>query len=152
MDFVAVTYRWCVGSWLLAALVMATGCDQAPPSVEVKGTVVYAGKPVFPGSVIIVDDQERSYVGNLDDQGRFRVLVESQGSVKLAIKTIKLGNAGRMPASGDPDAEEGSREAGVPDKFRNANVNIPTKYSSVDSSGLSFELASSQGDLGTIKL
>lgn len=137
---------------LILTISLAGGCSQPVPSVLVNGTVTYAGKPVFPGSVIVVDSEERSYVGNLSDDGTFRVAVDSEGPIRVAVKTIKLGNAGRVAASGDPDAETGSREATVPDKFKSPNVDIPGKYSSVETSELTFDLATTGGDLGTIQL
>lgn len=140
--------------WLTLLLVAGAvvGCGQPQPSIEVKGVVMYSGKPVFPGSVIVMDDQDRNYVGNLDEQGMFRVMVDKASPIRLAIKTHKLGNAGRIPASGDPDAEEGSRESGVPKKFQNANVNIPEKFAAVATSGLNFDVTDKSGDLGTIQL
>ena len=137
---------------LLAMVGWVVGCSQPQPSVEVTGTVMFSGKPVFPGSVIVMDDQDRTYVGNLDEQGIFRVMVDAASPIRLAIKTHKLGNAGRMPTRGDPDAEEGSREAGVPKKFQNANVNIPDKFGAVATSGLKFDVSDKGGDLGTIQL
>ncbi len=137
---------------LFVMLSWVVGCSQPQPSIEVKGTIMFSGKPVFPGSVIVMDDQDRTYIGNLDDQGMFRVMVDQASPIRLAIKTHKLGNAGRMPASGDPAAEEGSREAGVPKKFQNANVNIPDKFGAVATSGLNFDVSDTGGDLGTIQL
>lgn len=144
-----VSPRWLALFFMVGAVV---GCSQPQPSIEVKGTVIFSGKPVFPGSVIVMDDQDRTYVGNLDEQGMFRVMVDAASPIRLAIKTHKLGNAGRMSTSGDPNAEEGSREASVPRKFQNANVNIPEKFAAVATSGLNFDVTDKSGDLGTIEL
>lgn len=141
--------RWLALFLMVGAVV---GCSQPQPSIEVKGTVMFSGKPVFPGSVIVMDEQDRTYVGNLDEQGMFRVMVDAASPIRLAIKTHELGNAGRMPTSGDPNAEEGSREASVPKKFQNANVNIPEKFAAVATSGLNFDVTDKSGDLGTIQL
>jgi hypothetical protein len=82
----------------------------------------------------------------LNPQGEFVVRGVESKVYTAAIQTQKLAGVGRRkpkPQSDAGDGKESSTRVQVPDKFKNANVDIPEKYSNFDTSGLTFDFSES---------
>ena len=135
--------------WIVMLMIGSTGlligCDKQPESSEVVGSVVFGGRPVYPAVVMFKGDNGKSYTAKLTAKGEFRVFEVEKGKYQIAIETIKLGNSGAKPSTADAASavkdESGfpNRELTVPSQYKNANVRIPKKYNSFDTSGLEID-------------
>ena len=122
------------------ALVALAGCSETKPSASIQGEVIYNGKPVFPGTILLKPDEGRVVSANLTADGKFIVSGIASTKYRVAIQTQKLANVGGRSAA--PKGEVRRREDTVPDKFKNANVDIPGNYRSFDSSPLQWDFSS----------
>lgn len=124
-------------SFVLIVLVVAVtagcgGMNEAP--VNVSGSISIAGKPLNQGSVILTDKKgERAY-GAIQADGSFLVPQVMPGTFRVAVSVPKR----RRPQGDNVDPARGARPMPVP---------VPTRYSSVDSSGLEFKIDSDKPDL-----
>ncbi len=135
--------------WILVLLIGSTGlligCDNRPESSEVVGSVVFRGRPVYPAVIMLKGNNGKSYTAKLTAKGEFRVFEVEKGKYQIAIETIKLGNSGAKISTANADSapkdESGfpNREMMAPPQYRNANVRIPRKYNSFDTSGLEID-------------
>lgn len=130
----------CYRFWPLLALVAIIGCSEPPPVIT-QGKVVYKGRGVYPATLLFKDSQGNVLPTATADDGSFQLINVKQDKYQLAIQTPKLANLGtkRGPEADAEDAPEGSREATVPAKFKDANIGIPARYESFDSSQLVFD-------------
>lgn len=133
-------YQWFLPLLLLVGLI---GCGEAPPVIT-QGKIVYKGRGVFPATLLFKDSQGKVLPTSTADDGSFKLIDVKKDKYRLAIQIPKIANLGtkQAPAAGDDAAPEGSREATVPAKFKNANVDIPAKYADFDSSKLEFDFTS----------
>jgi hypothetical protein len=124
----------------LLVLAVLVGCSDPPPVIT-QGKVLYKGRGVFPATLLFKDSQGKVLPTATADDGSFKLIDVKQDKYRVAIQTPKLANLGtkRGPEADAEDAPEGSREATVPAKFKDANVGIPAKYESFDSSQLEFD-------------
>ena len=116
--------------FILIGVVLFFGC--AKKGSEVKGYVLYNGRPVYPGSVIFIPETGKTLSANLNDKGEFILHGVKQKKYKVAIQTQKLGGI-KLEEAQTPGLR---REDAVPDKFKNLNADIPAKYGSAKTSGL----------------
>jgi hypothetical protein len=132
---------------IVAVTLVANGCDSSKaPGASFSGKVVFDGKGVFPGSIILKDDDDNTLTANLNAQGEFVVRGVENKLYTAVVQTQKLAGVGRRkpkPENDAGDGKESSTRTEVPDKFKNANVDIPDKYSNFDSSGLEFDFRES---------
>ncbi len=149
---------------------LLAGCNRSDvPGFVVKGKIVFETKPVFPGSIIFKADDGATLSGNLDSKGNFTIRGVQKTTYVAAIQTQKLANLGSRPAQAAAAEPKGSfasensaadstgsatdekappkrREDHVPEKFLNSNVDIPGKYNSFSSSGLTFDFTDGAPD------
>lgn len=136
------------------AVVLLAGCGgQGGGGVELQGKVVFNGKGVYPGTIIMRDGEGQTISSNLTATGEFTLRGVKETSYTAAIQTQKLGGlsgrAAAQAAQRASEAEAGApkrREDTIPDKFKNANVDIPEKYESFEDSGLSYDFSSGVPD------
>lgn len=127
----------------LILLLGLIGCNEAPPEIT-QGKVTYKGRGVFPATLLFKDSQGKVLPTSTADDGSFKLIDVKKDKYRLAIQIPKLANLGskRGPEADADAAPEGSREATVPAKFKDANVGIPAKYEDFDSSKLEFDFTS----------
>ncbi len=125
---------------------LATGCGVRSVPTEVRGMVEFQGKPVFPAVIMLKDSRGNGLTDNLDGNGEFRVFGVSATKYSVVIEPIQLDGLSKIPQippagkKGADGAEEPlRREDTVPDKFKNANIDIPKKYLSFETSGLEID-------------
>lgn len=123
--------------------ILLLGCNSQPSGSEVTGSVSFKGKPVYPAVVMLKGASGKSYTAKLTEEGGFRVFGVEPDKYQVAIETIKLGTkpAPRSDASAAAKDESGfpTRELTPPDQYKNANINIPKKYNSFDTSELEID-------------
>jgi len=124
---------------LLMLMVATIGCgDMSQAPIDVSGQISIAGKPLNQGSVIFTDQKgERAY-GEIQPDGSFSVPQIMPGTFRVSVSVPQR----RRPRGETPDPVRGTRPMPVA---------IPTRYSSVDSSGLQFEIVPEKPEL-TIEL
>lgn len=146
-------------------MIVLTGCG-GPPTIPVSGQVTYQNKPVFPGTVVFMGNDGKTFSGTLDNVGNYRLPAVELGEYQVCIQTVKLANlrgnvatpsqaplASEVPgaesiaAAGQDEEQPRIREETVPEKFRNANVAIPDKYNDPKTAGLNASVAKSNGPL-----
>lgn len=153
--------HFCQGAlpcWVLVSLTLVLGCskgktqwtDGRPPVFTAKGQVMFEGKPVEKATVTFqpVDSQGRGGSAVTDENGFFEAQTYepgdglTAGTHKVAIqKTLFVDKAGNVVTE---IREPGSA---VEKDF------LPKKYRQFDKSGLTVEIADSDGnDLGQIVL
>jgi len=134
---------WLIVTLLSLAGLAGSGCGQTP-TFEAAGTIHFNQKPVYPATLMLRDDQGQILPVSTAADGSFRLFEVRKARYQAAIQTPQLANVGgsRVPVKGDtsPDAE-GTREATVPEKFKQANTQIPDRYRDFASSGLSFDFS-----------
>ena len=142
----------------LCFVAVSQGCNRQGESCLVTGAVQWEGKPVYPGSIVLTSQSGEPYVGNLTSEGTFFVQTGPPGNYKCAIQVHELSGLSRLPttpsnSSTDPKSSEPlRREDTVPAQFRSANIDIPPRYRSANTSNLSFDIQSPETDLGVVKL
>jgi len=124
---------------LLTLAVTTLGCggsSEAP--VNVSGNISIEGTPLNQGAIIFTDQKgERAY-GEIQSDGTFLVPQVVPGTFRVAVSVPKR----RRSRVENADPARGARPLPVP---------VPTRYESVDSSGLEFQINPQQPDL-TIEL
>lgn len=119
------------------------GCGETPPT-EALGRVEFNGKGVYPATLMFKDPEGNLLPVSTASDGSFRLLGAQPTTYEVAIQTPRLAGVGaaRGPIQGDQSPEaEGSREATVPEKFKNANSDIPQRYKDFSSSQLRVDLS-----------
>ena len=134
-----------ISTCFLLSLSIFVGCGETSSTGEVVGSVSYKGKAVFPGKILLRSQSGKGLSANLNGDGEFKVFGIEQGeNYSVAVEAIKLSGIGsrkRNPAMTQDDSSDAPlrREDTVPEKFRQANINFPRKYSSFETSGLSID-------------
>jgi hypothetical protein len=129
----------------LLCLLLVLGCTSKPKPpefTEVKGTVLFQGKPLPGGRVTFVSVTGNwSGAGNIDDKGNYK-LEAPVGEVKIGVDNTMLSppsRKGPQPPAAKPMLKRpGSEE---PDQFKGHYVDIPEKYHSPEESGLKHTVA-----------
>lgn len=138
---------WSLG--LLFVVVSFAGCQQNK-TAEVEGKVTYQGKPFPRGTVVIQDSAGNLHTANLNaaGDGTFHVVGVGLGPIKVAVQVPQhlLDQAAAVESlkeAKEADAPEGEalREAEIPSDYV-MPIPIPEKYSSIETSGLEYELTS----------
>jgi len=140
--------RWSCTCLLLGCLLM-TACAETP-TFSTAGKVEFAGRPVYPATLLFQDAEGNVLPTSTTDDGTFRLFEVRKGKYRVAVQTPKLANmGGGQRAQGDQSPEAaGTREATVPEKFKNAFTAIPQKYEDFSTSDLEFDFSDSvQQDL-----
>ena len=140
---------------VLLVVFAIAGCGGVTePKIEVTGKIMFGGAPVYPGTIMmrnLDDDENQVFTGNLNDKGEFTFKVSKEGKYQFAIQTQRL-KAFTEGRSVDPQSGSQNREENIPDKFKNANVDIPKKYEDFKTSGLEYEVESPSTEIGEIVL
>jgi hypothetical protein len=135
---------------LMLGALLLTSCSDAP-KLSTNGKVEYQGRAVYPATVLFKDAEGNILPASTASDGSFKLLDVKLSKYQVAIQTPQLANVGgdSGKAKGDQSPEAvGTREATVPDKFKNAFTAIPTRYGDFASSGLEFDFSQSvQADL-----
>ena len=126
---------------LLASLLSCGGCGSPVNTTVVTGSVVFDGKPVYPGTVLAQPESGNLISANLTPDGKFKLTGMASTSYKVAIQTQKLANTGRARSARDAgsDSSPKRREDKVPEKFKNANVDIPENFRSIASTPIRWD-------------
>lgn len=116
-----------------------------------RGRVLFDNKGVYPGSIILMSAEGETVSANLSSAGEFFVPNAKKTRYTASIQTQKLANLSRAQASGNAENQESAedesqtkplrREDTIPSKFKNANVDIPDRYRSLKTSGLTFDFS-----------
>lgn len=127
---------WVVGFGLV-------GCGEEQ-TFQTTGKLEYQNKAVFPATFLLRDEKGEQISANVDDAGKFVLNGVKPAKYTGAVQVQELSNVGRPTDNQAAEAEkedgEKRREANVPAKFKNAFVEIPEKFKSFETSGLSFDL------------
>ncbi len=151
----------------MACLMMIAhlGCG-GPSTTPVSGQITYQNKPVFPGTVVFMGTEGKTFSGTLDNTGNYRLPAVESGEYQVCVQTIKLANlrgnvagpsqaplasevlgAESNAATGQDEDQPRIREETVPEKFRTANVAIPDKYNDPKTAGLKASVVTSSDPL-----
>ncbi|HXG13139.1 MAG TPA: carboxypeptidase-like regulatory domain-containing protein [Gemmataceae bacterium] len=145
--------RWAAG--VIAAVVLGTvaGCSKGPQFCDVKGKVLYNGKPLPGGTVQITDEADTQMVfADLNIDGEFRISRAPAGLVRVVVRTESV------KTLLDPRTAKMLQRMGVaaaapdPKEKGNIYVPIPAKYGDRDTTDLKFELKPNQLNELTIEL
>lgn len=132
-------------------LFLASGCSLGDKS-EVSGTVTYKGSALPGGTIIFKAADGKEYGGPIGTNGKYFVDKIPAGSMKVYFNMPPPSTG----ALGVPKGMEGKMKEmmkppeGAPDEAKKAYANkdqvkipeIPAKYTSADTSGLTFEVKS----------
>ncbi len=126
--------RWL--PWCL--MILAVGCGKAKSTkhVEVSGQVLFNGKPLTGGRITFVDDKGFSSEGTIDENGNYK-LNAPVGDVRVAVDNRMLRNTGAQKYAKNVLKRPGSEDPGT---FKGTYVQIPDKYYTPESSGLTYKV------------
>jgi len=113
----------------LLALTALFGCDRAPSTSTIKGTVTYQNKPVDYGAVVFI----------VDDKDRVQVMLESDGSYVASgvpYGTAKIEVYSRRAEQSRPAVHSKSVRKVEPAIETPKGVVIPKMYNDQETSGL----------------
>ncbi len=128
---------------LLLGCLLLTSCGDAP-KFSTSGKVEFQGKAVYPATVLFKDLEGNILPANTASDGTFKLLDVALSKYQVAIQTPKLANVGNrnLEVKGDQSPEaEGTREATVPEKFKNAFTAIPSRYEDFATSTIQFDFS-----------
>jgi hypothetical protein len=116
---------------VLAALLAGCAAPPEPPEADVSGTVYYRDRPVSGGLITFVSERGRNAGAVIDPSGRYQARVRV-GAMKVTVNNLMLrkdqASATRLKTA-VPDA---------PPDVKGTYRELPKKYLSPDTSGLSF--------------
>jgi len=116
--------------FLLLAGFSLTGCNKAgPKGAIVEGTVTVDGKAANSGSVSFTDAKGQTLSGQIQPDGKYRVVGVAVGDAKVTVTGPPPGLSSPPPMKDAP----GGAASGPP-------VPIPAKYAKVESSNLTFNV------------
>jgi hypothetical protein len=134
-----------IGFGLLFGFLLLTSCGEAP-KFSINGKLEFQGKAVYPATVLFKDSEGNILPANTASDGTFKLLDVKLSKYQVAIQTPKLANVGdrNLKVEGDQSPEAaGTREATVPDKFKNAFTAIPSRYEDFATSAIEFDFSAS---------
>ena len=78
-------------AFALAAVALLSGCDQGPKLVPIEGQVTLDGQPVTYGYVRVIPTNGRTAFGQLDEQGRFKLMTDELEGCPVGIHIVEVG-------------------------------------------------------------
>jgi hypothetical protein len=120
---------------------LAAGCDGGG-TADATGTVLYRGKPVTAGTVVMVGPDGRAAMGEIGGDGSYRIEGVAAGAVKVGVSVplpdswTSEGQAGRR---GVRD-RQGVHAPARPTPPTSPKEAVPLTYGDPDTSGLQAEL------------
>jgi len=127
---------------LVVVATLLVGCGEEP-KFQAGGKVIFDKRPVYPATLMFKDSEGKILPVNTANDGSFQLFDVRKSKYQVAVQTPKLaGVGGNKVLQGDQSPEaEGRREATVPDKFKEANTQIPAKYADFATSDLVFDFS-----------
>jgi hypothetical protein len=120
-----------VGGISFLTLLSIASCDTARRIPEtgatLEGSVTYKGEPIY-YALVIVQGQNASAQGQVDDNGRYSLANVPLGEVKIAVNTP----AGKGKFMSQSMAANAAKDGAKPKNF----VDVPAKWHSPTTSGL----------------
>jgi hypothetical protein len=146
--------RRAAGPGLFVALcVAAAGCGSGPRFCDIKGKVMYDGKPLPGGTVQVTDEADTQMVfADINIDGEFKISQAPAGPVRVVVRTESV------KTLLDPKVAkmlQGKGVAAVADDPKvkgNKYVPIPAKYGDRDSTDLKYDLKPNQVNELTVEL
>jgi hypothetical protein len=86
------TFKACAAAVVLAAMALLTGCDQGPKLVPIEGQVTLDGQPLAYGYVRVIPAAGRTAFGQLDEQGRFKLMTDDFEGCPVGSHTVEVGS------------------------------------------------------------
>ena len=126
---------------LLALCAVAAGCSSGPRFCDVKGKVLYDGKPLPGGTVQITDEADTQMVfGDLTIDGEFHITHAPAGPVRVVVRTESVKTL-LDEKTAKMLQKKGVAAVAVDPKVKgNKYVPIPAKYGDRDQTDLKFDL------------
>lgn len=136
---------------LLAALLSAAGCGDAPRS-RVHGKITLRGQPIGPATVALLDSANGSHLADLGPDGSYAADGVARGPVRVSVQQALPHVAPRPDPPARPkvgvkagESKDASAErtavADPPPSAAKALANpLPPQYADARKSGLAFEL------------
>ena len=138
---------------LFAVCLALAGCSRGPRFCDVKGKVVYDGKPLPGGTVQITDEADTQMVfADLTIDGEFNVTRAPAGPVRFVVRTDSV------KTLLDPKIAKMLQQKGVaavapdPKVKGNKYVAIPTRYGDRNQTDLKFDLKPDEQNELTVEL
>jgi hypothetical protein len=88
----ASAMKTCATVFVLAAVAMITGCDQGPKLVPIEGQVTLDGEPLTYGYVRVIPSGGRPAFGELDEQGRFKLMTDDAEGCPVGSHIVEVGS------------------------------------------------------------
>jgi hypothetical protein len=79
-------------AFVLAAVALLAGCDQGPKLVPIEGQVTLDGQPLTYGYVRVIPAAGRTAFGQLDEQGRFKLMTDDLEGCPVGIHIVEVGS------------------------------------------------------------
>jgi hypothetical protein len=126
---------------VLLALCTAAGCDSGPRFCDVKGKVLYDGKPLPGGTVQITDEADTQMVfGDLTIDGEFSITRAPAGPVRVVVRTESVKTLLDEKTAKMLQRKGVAAVAPDPKVKGNKYVPIPKRYGDRDQTDLKFDL------------
>lgn len=71
---------------------LVTGCDQGPKLVPIEGQVTLDGEPLAYGYVRVIPATGRTAFGQLDEQGRFKLMTDDAEGCPVGSHVVEVGS------------------------------------------------------------
>jgi hypothetical protein len=130
----------CLPVWLL---VLAAGCGHHARSTDfapVSGKVLYKGKPLPGGRITFVTVKDGfATSANIHEDGQYK-LDSPVGEVQISVDNSMLLHQRGQPTRPPQSEEMMKRSGGELDPIKGHYVQIPTKYTRADMSGLTYKV------------
>jgi hypothetical protein len=138
---------------IMTVVALVAGCSSGPQFCDVKGQVIYDGKPL-PGGVIQITDEAdtQMVIGDLNIDGEFSLSRAPAGPVRIVIRTEEVKNILDERTAKMIQARGGPAVAPDPKVRGNKYVPIPSKYWDRETTDLRFELRPNRLNELTIEL
>lgn len=146
-------FRPAAGALVLAAMCLALGCGGGPKFCDVKGKVVYDGKPLPGGTIQITDDMDTQMVAtDLNIDGEFKVGRAPAGPVRVVVRTESVRTLLDPRIAKQLQAKGVAAVAPDPKEKGNKYVPIPAKYADRGSTDLRYDLRANTLNELTVEL
>jgi hypothetical protein len=135
-------YRLSAGLTTAAALAALAGCGGGGPRFcDVKGKVVYNGKPLPGGLVQITDEADtQSAIADLNIDGEFTASRAPAGPVRVVVRTEEVKSMLDEKTAAMIRSKGGAAVTADPKVKGNKYVPIPSKYWDRDTTDLKYDL------------
>ncbi len=118
--------------FLMASMIVLTGCSNVKPKGSVSGKVMTGGKPVTAGDLIFVGADDAPLKVSIDPEGNYMATGLIVGTYQVGVETANFKKLTAPPAKMKTEA------------LRPVYVAIPKKYESPKTSGLTVEITTSE--------